>query len=204
MPFCENINAILARPASSRKGKVWDSWKFASLANRRKHYSYPACLILPVLFCLSDAVSLVLPVLCWQSRSYCTVQFCVSRAAFPALPVLFACPTLSFPFCLSFLSLLSWMSCPGRPISAFLSWQTDSGSPVLPVAIWLSVLPVLFYLLCYAYPILPLPLPILLCLSCSASPGLPVLFWLSRFACPVLAVPLWLSHFGCPMLAVPP
>jgi hypothetical protein len=99
-------------------------------------------------------------------------------------------------FCLSLLLWLFWLSFPSTPVSAFWSWQTCSGSPVLPVIFFLPRPARLFYL-----SVLPVPLPDLLwlssCLSCSGC-----LFWLSCTGCHYLAVPFWLSRFGCPSFDV--
>jgi hypothetical protein len=183
--------------------------------------------------------SLVCQSCSWQSCLGSPVQTVLSWQSFPdshVLPTLFclpcsACPFLHIQFCLSSFACTNlpvlcypfgpaWLSCPGTPIEAALSWQLCalSGSPfgpVLPVLFCRSCPAVQFCLSCSACPFLPvlfclscsacLVLPVLFCLSCSACPVLPVqflpiLFCLSCSACPVLPVLFFLSCSACLVL----
>jgi hypothetical protein len=132
--------------------------------------SHPACLVLPVLFCLSCSACPVLSVL-----------FCLSCSAYPVLPVLLclscsACPVLLIPLC------LSYSACPVLPVLFCLSC---SACPVLPVLFCLAILfcPSCFCLSCPDFPVLA----VLSWLSCHRSLVLRVAFWLSFTSCPILA-----------------
>jgi hypothetical protein len=93
--------------------------------------SRSACLVLPVPFCPSGSACPVLPVLFCLSRSACPVlpfRFCLSRSACPFLPVPFclsrsACPVLAVSASRPFQAILLFLSCPGYPILAVLSWH---------------------------------------------------------------------------------
>jgi hypothetical protein len=128
---------------------------------------------------------------CWQPCSVCLVQlalFWLSRSGCPSsfflsCPGYFylSSPVLAVLSCCSvslFLPVL--FSC---PVPGVLSFMSSPGCPALAVLSWHPVLPVLFCQSCFACPVL---------LLSSACPVLPALVCLSGSACPVLLV-LWLS-----------
>jgi hypothetical protein len=112
-------------------------------------------------------------------RIACSCQFFTCPCYISMLYICAACP---LPYCFSclILSVLAWLTRPGRPVLAVLFCQS-----VLPVQFCLGpvclsssayfVLPFLFCLSCPACPVLPPVLPFMLSLSCSAFHVLPVL-----------------------------
>ncbi len=99
--------------------------------------------------------------------------------------------------------VISYQSFPGSPVLSALTWQ-----PRRAVLSWLSfpgilVQAISFCLSCSAFLVLPVlsacpVLPVLFCLSCSASPVLPVMFCPFCSPCRVLPVPFCLSSLPVP------
>ncbi len=123
------------------------------------------------------------------------VELCLSRFAYPVLPVSPVLTVLSLRFCfgIPFLTNHLWQSSPTCHLLPFCS-----ACPILSVQCYLSrsACPVLSVLFCLSRSACPL------CLSFSACTAWPVLFCLSCTGCPILAVTFWLSHSGCSILAV--
>jgi hypothetical protein len=138
---------------------------------------YLLCLVLPVPLCV------VLP-----------NPFYLSCSAFPTWPV---------PPVLIVMTVMFWVSIHGSPVSAFISWQNRSISPVPLITFCLSIVTVPLRLSRSAFTILPVSF----CLSRSVFPfclSISACFCRSSSACAIQGVPFWLhSLSGCHVLAVP-